>query len=95
MSRLFDLTGLGCPLPLALARKAARPPEDPAIEPPSPVTSCADCGVRYLPRPTGSALPENGRCRACAGGAGPEVSTLGREVDRAVAPFQRRARGRR
>jgi hypothetical protein len=30
-------------------------------------TTCAACGVVYLPRPRGSVVPEDGRCDRCAG----------------------------
>lgn len=57
---VYDLTGLGCSLPLALSRK-----EEKREDPQPAVTSCSECGVRYFARPKGSPLAENGMCRAC------------------------------
>lgn len=61
---VFDCSGSGVELPLAL-RKAAgivtrRDPQE------TGATTCAFCGVRYFLRPEGSPLAENGRCRNCA-----------------------------
>lgn len=84
---VYDLTGLGRPLPLALARKAA-----PSDGPPVPsVLSCARCGIRYFTRPPGSALAEDGHCRECATGA---ESLLPKVERRNVATFQERSRAR-
>lgn len=83
---VYDLTGLGRPLPLALARKAEnRSPAAP------PVTTCSKCGVRYFTRPVGSQLAEDGLCRECSEGREPLPLRSGRNN---VATFQERSRAR-
>lgn len=68
MKTLSDATGAdwttaaGFPLLRILARASGR--QAPASTP--GVTICERCETRYFTRPEGSALPENGCCRACA-----------------------------
>lgn len=54
-------TAAGFPLLRILAAASGR--QAPASAP--GVTVCERCETRYFTRPTGSALAENGRCRAC------------------------------
>lgn len=88
--RLFDLSGPGFAIPLQLARAAGREPD--RDHPVGQVVSCSVCGVRYAARPKGSYVPEDGRCREHAQEA---TTPKGEAALPLVAPFRRRARGRR
>jgi len=71
---VFDCTGPGVTLPLAL-RQAAGTPTTAGPQETGYVT-CGECGVRYAARPAGSFLPEDGRCRACATRQKPKADVL-------------------
>lgn len=62
---VYDCSGAGVALPLAIRRAAGKEAGDTLA---SDVVRCSTCGVRYFARPTGSHLPEDGRCRSCASG---------------------------
>jgi len=59
---VYDASGQGVALPLALRRAAGASAPEPSLA----IVSCQTCGIRYFARPQGSPLAENGHCRACA-----------------------------
>lgn len=82
--RVYDLSGEGVSLPLAL-RQAA----DIQIAA-NVIAICSKCSIKYFVRPTQSAVPENGECYRCATGAEPYI--VERDKPAKVMPMRRRAK---
>lgn len=59
---VYDASGPGVALPLALRRASGAGAPEPSLE----IATCQTCGVRYFARPQGSPLAEDGHCRTCA-----------------------------